>query len=74
MSDILVVKYGGHAISDDTGLFAKAIADALAKDLKVVVVHGGGPQINAEITARGISPHFIGGFRYTDQATLEAVE
>ncbi|MBP7898054.1 MAG: hypothetical protein KAZ52_02360, partial [Candidatus Planktophila sp.] len=52
MSEILVVKYGGHAISDDSGLFAQAIADALAKNLMVVVVHGGGPQINAEITAR----------------------
>lgn len=74
MSKTLVVKFGGHAITDDAGLFAAAIGQGLEKGLKVVVVHGGGPQINAEISARGITPEFIGGFRVTDQATLEAVE
>jgi acetylglutamate kinase len=74
MSNILVVKYGGHAMSDDSGLFARALSQALAKNLKVVVVHGGAPQINAELTARGISPRFIGGFRFTDLATLEVAE
>lgn len=70
----LVVKFGGHAITDDAGLFAAAIGQGLNRGLKVVVVHGGGPQINAEISARGIAPEFMGGFRVTDQATLEAVE
>jgi len=74
MSQTLVVKFGGHAITDDAGLFAAAIRQGLDKGLKVVVVHGGGPQINAEISARGITPEFVGGFRVTDQATLEAVE
>lgn len=74
MSQTLVVKFGGHAITDDAGLFAAAIRQGLEKGLKVVVVHGGGPQINAEISARGITPEFMGGFRVTDQATLEAVE
>ena len=74
MSNILVVKYGGHAMSDDSGLFARALSQALEKKLKVVVVHGGAPQVNAELTARGITPQFIGGFRYTDQATLEVAE
>lgn len=74
MSNILVVKYGGHAMSDDSGLFAKALGQALAKNLKVVVIHGGAPQINAELTERGITPRFIGGFRYTDLATLEVAE
>ena len=74
MSNILVIKYGGHAMSDDSGLFARALGQALAKNLKVVVVHGGAPQVNAELTARGITPRFIGGFRYTDAATLEVAE
>ncbi len=74
MSNILVVKYGGHAMSDDSGLFAKALGQALAKNLKVVVIHGGAPQVNAELIARGIAPRFIGGFRYTDLATLEVAE
>jgi acetylglutamate kinase len=74
MSNILVVKYGGHAMSDDSGLFAKALSQALAKNLRVVVVHGGAPQVNAELAARGIEPRFIGGFRYTDLTTLEIAE
>lgn len=74
MSNTLVVKYGGHAMSDNSGLFARALSQALAKNLRVVVVHGGAPQVNAELEARGITPYFIGGFRYTDSATLEVVE
>ena len=74
MSNVLVVKYGGHAMSDDSGHFAGAIGNAIAKNLQVVVVHGGAPQINAELVARGIEPHFIGGFRYTDLETLEVAE
>ena len=74
MSNTLVVKYGGHAMSDDSGLFAKALSQALVKNLRVVVIHGGAPQVNAELIARGITPHFIGGFRYTDSATLEVAE
>ena len=74
MSNTLVVKYGGHAMYDDSGLFAKALSQALVKNLRVVVIHGGAPQVNAELIARGITPHFIGGFRYTDSATLEVAE
>ena len=74
MSNTLVVKYGGHAMSDDSGLFAQALTQALARNLRVVVVHGGAPQVNTELTARGITPRFIGGFRYTDLATLEVAE
>ena len=74
MSNILVVKYGGHAMSDDSGLFAQALTQALARNLRVVVVHGGAPQVNAELLNRGITPKFIGGFRYTDLATLEVAE
>ena len=40
MRDTLVVKYGGHAMSDDSGLFARALSQALEKNLRVVVVHG----------------------------------
>ena len=38
MSKTLVVKFGGHAITDDSGLFAAAIGSALAQGLKVVVI------------------------------------
>lgn len=52
MSSILVVKYGGHAMTDESGQFAAAISAAMAHGLRVVVVHGGGPQINASIAER----------------------
>lgn len=74
MRDTLVVKYGGHAMSDDSGLFAGALSQALTQNLRVVVVHGGAPQVNAELLARGIVPRFVGGFRYTDSVTLEIAE
>ena len=74
MSNVLVVKFGGHAMTDDSGFFATALGQALAKNHKVVVVHGGAPQVNAELTARGITPRFVGGFRYTDLETLEVAE
>ena len=74
MSSMLVIKYGGHAMTDESGQFAAAISAAMAHGLRVVVVHGGGPQINASIAEQGITPRFIGGFRYTDSQTLKVVE
>jgi acetylglutamate kinase len=71
---ILVVKFGGHAMSDNDGAFGKKLATAVASGLKVVVVHGGGPQINAALEAAGIESHFIGGFRVTTPAVFEVVE
>jgi acetylglutamate kinase len=41
---MIVVKFGGHAISDEDGGFSQAISAALAAGESVVVVHGGGPQ------------------------------
>ena len=46
---MIVVKFGGHAMKDENGSFAKAISAALAMGEKVVVVHGGGPQIDAAL-------------------------
>lgn len=74
MSSILVIKYGGHAMTDQSGQFSAAVSAAIAQGLRVVVVHGGGPQINASIAEQGIAPRFIGGFRYTDSSTLKIVE
>lgn len=74
MSAILVIKYGGHAMTDESGQFGAVISAAMAHGLRIVVIHGGGPQINARIAERGLVPHFVGGFRYTDIQTLEIVE
>jgi acetylglutamate kinase len=71
---MIVIKFGGHAMSDEHGAFAKAIAEAIASGANPVVVHGGGPQIGAALKAAGIESHFIGGFRVTDEPTFAVVE
>ena len=73
---IVVVKYGGHAMGD------KAAAEDFAEDvvlleqsgLKPIVVHGGGPQIGAMLEKLGIKSQFANGLRITDAATVEIVE
>jgi len=72
--EVLVVKFGGHAMSDNDGAFGKKLASAVSQGLKVVVVHGGGPQINAALEAAGISSHFLGGFRVTTPEIFTVVE
>src|SRR5476651_329802 len=74
--EIVVIKYGGHAMGEEAlaRLFA---ADAvLLKLLGVhpVVVHGGGPQISAMLEKAGVKSTFVDGLRVTDAATMEAVE
>jgi acetylglutamate kinase len=72
--NVLVVKFGGHAMSDNDGAFGKKLALAIAEGLKVVVVHGGGPQINKALEASGITSEFIGGFRVTTPEIFAIVE
>src|SRR5579872_4452910 len=74
--ETIVIKYGGHAMGDDS------IARAFARDVVLleqtainpVVVHGGGPQIEAMLKRAGVQSQFAGGLRITDAATLEIVE
>ena len=61
-------------MKDENGAFAKAIAAAQATGESVVVVHGGGPQIDAALKAKGIESSFVGGFRYTTAEIFEVVE
>jgi acetylglutamate kinase len=72
----IVVKYGGHAMGDDT--IARQFADdiVLLKQVGMnpVVVHGGGPQIGEMLKRLQIKSSFIDGLRVTDQATVEIVE
>jgi acetylglutamate kinase len=72
--EILVIKFGGHAMSDSDGGFGKKLASAVAQGTKVVVVHGGGPQINAALQRSGINSTFIGGFRVTTPEIFAVVE
>jgi acetylglutamate kinase len=71
---MIVVKFGGHAMKDENGNFAKAISAALATGERVVVVHGGGPQIDAALKSKQITSNWIGGFRVTTQEIFDVVE
>jgi len=72
----VVVKYGGHAMG------AEHLAREFARDIVLleqiainpVVVHGGGPQIEAMLKRVGVKSLFAGGLRITDEETLEVVE
>mgnify|MGYP006199884747 CR=1 FL=1 len=71
---MIVVKFGGHAMSDSHGDFAQAIADAISLGVEIVSVQGGGPQIGTALESAGITTEFIGGFRVTTPEVFEIVE
>ena len=70
---IVVVKYGGNAMTDDTlqAAFAADIVFLHEAGIHPVVVHGGGPQISAMLKRLGIAGEFKGGFRVTTPEVLE---
>lgn len=73
---ILVIKYGGNAMTN------KELKDAVMTDIallsqigvKVVLVHGGGPEINEMLGRLGIESRFVNGLRYTDAETIDVVK
>ncbi len=71
----VVIKYGGNANAGDalTETFAADVALMHSVGLRVVVVHGGGPQISALSVRLGLRPTFVNGLRVTDPQTLEVV-
>jgi len=71
---MIVVKFGGHAMKDENGNFAKAISAAQKTGEQVVVVHGGGPQIDVALNTKGIVSTWIGGFRVTTKEIFDVVE
>ncbi len=71
---MIVVKLGGHAMRDEDGSFAKAIGNTLQSGEEVIVVHGGGPQIDTALAKAGISPQFIAGLRVTTPEVFAIVE
>lgn len=73
---IVVVKYGGNAMTSDI-LKDAVMADIVLLSLigiKVVLVHGGGPEINEQLNKIGKESRFIEGLRYTDQETMDVVQ
>ncbi len=73
---IVVIKYGGNAMTNES------LKDAVMSDIvllslvgvRVVLVHGGGPEINDMLKKVGIESRFINGLRYTDEATVDIVK
>jgi acetylglutamate kinase len=72
---IVVVKYGGNAMTDDTlkQAFAEDIAFLRFAGFRPVVVHGGGPQISTMLDRLGIKSEFRGGLRVTTPEAMDVV-
>ncbi len=72
----IVVKYGGNAMTDEhlKQCFARDVVLLKLVGMNVVVVHGGGPQIENMLTRVGKKGEFIQGMRVTDAETMEVVE
>ncbi|MFD4470331.1 acetylglutamate kinase [Rhodococcus sp. NPDC058505] len=72
---IVVVKYGGNAMVDDDlkAAFAQDMAFLRTVGIHPVVVHGGGPQINAMLARLGMAGEFRGGFRVTTPEVMDVV-
>jgi len=74
--ETVVVKYGGHAMGEEQLArdFARDIVLLEQTAINPVVVHGGGPQIEAMLKRVGVQSQFEAGLRITDEKTLEIVE
>jgi acetylglutamate kinase len=72
----VVIKYGGHAMIDPAlqQSFARDVVLMRYVGIDVVVVHGGGPQIDKELASMGVVSERIDGLRVTDERTMEVVE
>ena len=76
MENVYLLKFGGNAIGgrEDLDRLSKEIAGLIKDGAKIVLVHGGGPEINAALEKKGIVPKKVAGLRVTDDATMEVVE
>jgi acetylglutamate kinase len=74
--EIVVVKYGGHAMGEEhlAREFARDIVLLEQTAINPVVVHGGGPQIEAMLKQVGVESQYAAGLRVTDEKTLEVVQ
>ena len=71
----IVIKYGGHAMTDESlrNAFAQDVVFLRYAGLRPVVVHGGGPQISAHLSRLGLESTFTAGLRVTTPETMEVV-
>lgn len=72
----MVIKYGGHAMVDEKlkQTFARDIVLLKLVGIRVIIVHGGGPQIGKLLEKLNIPTRFVGGMRVTDDDTMNVVE
>ncbi|WP_201120761.1 acetylglutamate kinase [Sulfitobacter sp. EhC04] len=72
----VVIKLGGHAMGSDEAMdeFARDVTLMRQVGVNPVIVHGGGPMINAMLKRLNIQSEFVDGQRVTDEATMEVVE
>lgn len=73
---MLVVKYGGHALPDQSEMdpVLEAIGDAFVDGDQVVLIHGGGPQIDTALKIKGLGKERIGGYRVTTPEVFQVVQ
>lgn len=73
---VVVVKYGGNAMTNDKLKHAvmEDIVMLSTVGIKVVLVHGGGPEINDMLKRVGKESKFVNGLRYTDEETVDIVQ
>ena len=71
----VVIKYGGHAMTDASlrQAFAEDVVFLRYAGLRVVIVHGGGPQITSHLDRLGVETEFRGGLRVTTPETMDVV-
>ncbi|MCL2890965.1 MAG: acetylglutamate kinase [Methanomassiliicoccaceae archaeon] len=71
-----VVKFGGNAIrgKEDLSRLSKEVAELVGGGIKIILIHGGGPEISAEMEKRGLEPKKVAGLRITDESTLEVAK
>ncbi|MCL2318218.1 MAG: acetylglutamate kinase [Methanomassiliicoccaceae archaeon] len=74
--NIYVVKFGGNAIrgKEDMMRLSREVAELIQNGNQIVLVHGGGPEISAEMEKRGLNPKKVAGLRVTDESTLEVAQ
>ena len=73
---MIVIKYGGNALPDHntSDPVLEAIADAFLDGEQIVLVHGGGPQIDAALEEKGLGKNKVAGYRVTDEEVFNVVQ
>jgi acetylglutamate kinase len=71
----VVVKIGGEALENDrhAALLSEDLALLALVGMRLLVVHGGGPQVSRAMAAAGLEPSFVGGLRVTDDSSMDVV-